>query len=165
MAQGCGPEELLQGMLGEAGLKAVSWENDWPREREEAFSDLAFSSTWPVMVSPPGVPVASLQVWISLVRAALMTRNPSGKCWKAPASQSLDHSFYWCVFCGTESIPQSKRNLHIQYLLAISCHISSIAHFGGQQGEGKALPVRFQFIGVADSGESTLNSPPQGHNL
>lgn len=152
-------------MLGEAGLKAVSCENHWPREREAAFSDLAFSSTWPMMVGPPGVPVASPQVWISLVRAALMTRNPSGKCWKVPASQPLVPSFYWCVFCGTKNIPQSKRNLHIQYLLAISCHITSIAHFRGQRGERKPLPVRFQFIEVAESGEFTLNCPPRGHNL
>lgn len=85
-----------------------------------------------MMAGPPGTPVASPQVGISLAKAALMTRNPSGKCWKDPASQPLDHSFYGRFFCGTKDIPQSKRNLHIQYLLAVSCHISSIVHFGGQ---------------------------------
>lgn len=64
MAGGCGPELLLQGILGETGLKAVSGENLWPLVREKTFSNLTFSSTSSMMVSPPGVPVASPQAMI-----------------------------------------------------------------------------------------------------
>lgn len=128
--------------------------------REAAYSDLAFSSTWPMMGSPLGVPVASHQVWTSLVRAAVMTRNPSGKCWKAPASQPLDPSFYWCAFCGTKNIPQSKRKLHIQDLRAISCHISLIAHFRTARGREISPSQISVYWGVTESRESTLNSLP-----
>lgn len=161
------PRVMVQNSCSRECCEKQGWKNQlWepPREREAAFSDLKFSSTWAMIISPLGVPVASSQVWISLVKAK-MTRNCSGKCRKAPASQPLDPSFYWCVFCGTKNIPQSKRSLYIQYLLAISCHISSITHFGRQQGEEKFLSVRFQFTKVTEPAGSTLNSLPKDHNL
>lgn len=51
-------------MLAEAGLKGVSSKNHWPQEKKAVFSDLAFASTWPMVVSSPGVPVASPQTMI-----------------------------------------------------------------------------------------------------
>lgn len=64
MTKGYGPEWFLQGILGEAELKAVSGKKHWPLEKEDTSSDLTFSSTSSRMVNPPGVPVASPQAMI-----------------------------------------------------------------------------------------------------
>lgn len=54
------------------------------------------------------------------------------------------------------SIPQSKRNFHPQF------HESSVAHFGGQQWEGKSLLITFQSVWITKSAKSTLDPPTMG---